>query len=57
MPAMAGMDATQPSFAAVVVMWWLMMAAMMLPSASPAVLLYARVRSMRGDETIFACSG
>ena len=52
MPAMAGMDATQPSFAAVVVMWWLMMAAMMLPSASPAVLLYARVRSMRGDETI-----
>lgn len=46
--AMAGMG--QPPFVALVVMWWLMMAAMMLPSAAPAVLLYARVRHMRGGD-------
>jgi predicted metal-binding membrane protein len=45
---MSGMHA-QP-FVAVLVMWWLMMAAMMLPSAAPAILLYARVRHMRGGD-------
>ena len=49
MSAPAGMAAMRsPSFAALVVMWWLMMTAMMLPSATPAVLLYARVRQHRG---------
>ena len=33
-----------------VAMWWLMMVAMMLPSAAPAILLYARVRQMRGRD-------
>jgi len=34
-------------------MWWLMMLAMMLPSATPAILLYARVRQTRaGDASI-----
>ena len=42
--SMAGM---QPPFGALVLMWWLMMVAMMLPSAAPAVLLYARVRGQR----------
>ena len=45
---MSGMH--EPPFAAVLLMWWLMMAAMMLPSAAPAVLLYARVRHMRGGD-------
>jgi len=36
-------------------MWWVMMIAMMLPSAAPAVLLYARVRRHgREDETASA---
>jgi predicted metal-binding membrane protein len=55
----AGMDsampasAMRPAFAALLVMWWVMMAAMMLPSALPAVLLYARVRDQRqGTATI-----
>ena len=48
--AMPGM--TTPPFVAVLVMWWLMMAAMMLPSAAPAILLYARVRHMRGGDAI-----
>jgi len=39
----------QPPLVALVLMWWLMMVAMMLPSASPAVLLYSRVRAQRGD--------
>jgi predicted metal-binding membrane protein len=30
-------------------MWWLMMMAMMLPSAAPAILLYARVRQAWND--------
>lgn len=42
--SMAGM---RPPFGALVLMWWLMMVAMMLPSAAPAVLLYARVREQR----------
>ena len=46
-----GMDAIQtPPFGALLVMWWLMMLAMMLPSAAPAVLLYARVRQIRGGD-------
>ena len=36
-----------PPFSALVLMWWVMMAAMMLPSATPAILLYGRVREMR----------
>jgi predicted metal-binding membrane protein len=42
-----------PPLAAVIAMWWVMMAAMMLPSATPAILLYGRVREMRkGDSGI-----
>jgi predicted metal-binding membrane protein len=41
---MAGM---QPPLSALVLMWWLMMVAMMLPSAAPAILLYAKVREQR----------
>ncbi|MFL6789336.1 MAG: DUF2182 domain-containing protein [Sphingomicrobium sp.] len=40
MPAMAGMNA---SLATLFAMWVAMMVAMMLPSAAPAILLYARV--------------
>jgi predicted metal-binding membrane protein len=48
---MAGMR--EPPFAGVLFMWWVMMAAMMLPSATPAILLYARVRHTRsGDKAI-----
>jgi predicted metal-binding membrane protein len=43
----AGMAAMEPPFSALVLMWWLMMVAMMLPSATPAILLYARVREQR----------
>jgi predicted metal-binding membrane protein len=39
-----------PPLAALIVMWWLMMLAMMLPSAAPAVLLYARLRQVRGSD-------
>ena len=53
--AMAGMRA--PPFVTVIAMWWLMMAAMMLPSAVPAVLLYAQVRQMRGGDSAIAHSG
>ena len=49
---MAGMS--EPPFAAALLMWWLMMAAMMLPSAAPAILLYARVRHMRGGDNAIA---
>jgi len=42
--------AMQPPFAALILMWWLMMVAMMLPSSAPAVLLYGRVRRMRGSD-------
>ena len=47
----AGMAAMEPPFGALVLMWWLMMVAMMLPSATPAILLYARVREQRGAGT------
>lgn len=42
MRGMAGMAAS-PAFPTVVIMWWVMMVAMMIPSASPAILLYAQV--------------
>ncbi|HET7708487.1 MAG TPA: DUF2182 domain-containing protein [Sphingomicrobium sp.] len=45
--AMPGMA---PPLPALVLMWWLMMMAMMLPSAAPAILLYARVRGTRGGD-------
>jgi predicted metal-binding membrane protein len=49
--AMSGMP--NPPVGALVLMWWLMMVAMMLPSAAPAILLYARVRATRaGDSAI-----
>jgi predicted metal-binding membrane protein len=54
MPAMNSMPAMRPPFAAVLLMWWLMMAAMMLPSATPAVLLYDRVRLARGSDSDIA---
>lgn len=46
--AMPGM--APPPLGALVLMWWLMMLAMMLPSAAPAILLYGRVRQMRGED-------
>jgi predicted metal-binding membrane protein len=49
---MAAMRA--PPFGALVLMWWVMMVAMMLPSAAPAILLYARVREMRGGDSAVA---
>lgn len=44
----------EPGFGPLVVMWWLMMIAMMLPSATPAILLYSRVRSIRGQDPAIA---
>ena len=44
------MAAMQPPLRALILMWWLMMVAMMLPSAAPAILLYARVRRTRGGD-------
>jgi len=52
--AMPGM--APPPLTALVLMWWLMMVAMMLPSAAPAVLLYARVRHTRGADVDVAQS-
>jgi predicted metal-binding membrane protein len=49
-----GMAMQGPSLAALILMWWLMMVAMMLPSAVPAVLLYARVRDVRGGDRAIA---
>jgi predicted metal-binding membrane protein len=43
----APMAMGQPPFPALLLMWSLMMVAMMLPSATPAILLYSRVR--QGD--------
>ena len=56
MPASMDMAPTTPPFAALVVMWWVMMAAMMLPSASPALLLYARVRTARSRDPAVAAT-
>src|SRR5579864_970598 len=60
MPGMAGMAGMAdmamkpavwtPGYAALMfLMWWVMMAAMMLPSATPMLLLYARIN--RGERT------
>ena len=46
---MAGMAMEPPGFAVVLAMWWVMMIAMMVPSAAPAILLYARVHRQRVD--------
>jgi predicted metal-binding membrane protein len=47
---MAAMPAHSQPIGALVVMWCLMMVAMMLPSAAPAILLYARVRAARSPD-------
>lgn len=47
----AGMSMSA-SFAAVSAMWLVMMVAMMLPSASPAILLYAKVKRSRDEAAI-----
>jgi predicted metal-binding membrane protein len=49
LPSGAEMAMMHPSLGARVAMWWLMMLAMMLPSATPAILLYAQVRRQRGN--------
>jgi len=48
------METMEPPLPALIAMWWLMMLAMMLPSATPAVLLYARVRQTRGGDAAIA---
>ena len=50
----AQMTMMEPPLTAIIIaMWWLMMLAMMLPSATPAIVLYARVRQTRaGDASI-----
>jgi predicted metal-binding membrane protein len=48
------MAAMEPPLIALIAMWWLMMLAMMLPSAAPAILLYARVRRSRDDDATIA---
>ena len=53
---MGGAMAMQPSVGALIIMWWVMMAAMMVPSAAPAILLYANVRTMRGSDGPIAAS-
>jgi predicted metal-binding membrane protein len=53
---MAGMAMAPPPLGALVLMWALMMVAMMLPSAAPAILLYTRVRAMRGSDADVASS-
>jgi predicted metal-binding membrane protein len=52
LPAMEAMRA--PPLGSLVVMWWLMMVAMMLPSAVPAILLYARIRQRNEGKAISA---
>ena len=54
---MRGMATMQvPTLGALILMWWLMMVAMMLPSATPAILLYARVRKSRAGAPAIAQS-
>ena len=48
------MGMMQPPLTTLIAMWWLMMLAMMLPSATPAILLYSRVRQMRGGNAPIA---
>ena len=50
------MDDMRPPLGALVVMWWLMMVAMMLPSATPALLLYAQVRQIRSRDADIAAT-
>ena len=49
-----GMAMPESALLALILMWWLMMVAMMLPSAVPAILLYARVREIRGGDGAIA---
>ena len=42
---MAPMAWTSASAALMLVMWWVMMIAMMIPSAAPAILLFARIQA------------
>lgn len=51
---MSSMGSMSPPLTALIGMWWLMMFAMMLPSATPAVLLYARVQCARHDNAALA---
>ena len=53
---MGGSMAMQPPLTALIVMWWVMMMTMMTPSAAPAVLLYAQVRKMRGQDSRIVAS-
>lgn len=46
--------AMEPPLAALVTMWSIMMVAMMLPSATPALLLYSRVRQARVNDPAIA---
>src|SRR5205807_6848237 len=48
------MAAMPPPLSALALMWWLMMVAMMLPSAAPAILLYARVRQQNAHKAVAA---
>ena len=48
------MHGMEPPLKALIAMWWLMMLAMMLPAATPAILLYARVRRTRGGDAVIA---
>ena len=51
----AQMTMMEPPLTAIIIaMWWLMMLAMMLPSATPAIVLYARVRQTRGGDASVA---
>jgi predicted metal-binding membrane protein len=52
----AQMANMEPPLTAIIAMWWLMMLAMMLPSATPAILLYARVRQTRAGDAAIAQS-
>ncbi len=55
MPMSGGAGWSASYWLIMLAMWWVMMIAMMLPSAAPAVLLYARVRRHgREDETASA---
>jgi predicted metal-binding membrane protein len=49
-----GMQSMRPPFWALVLMWSVMMVAMMLPSATPAILLYANVRRSRQHDAEIA---
>jgi predicted metal-binding membrane protein len=50
----AMMEMRAPPIGALVIMWSLMMVAMMLPSATPAILLYARIRQQNEGKAISA---